>query len=250
MRKTALYIIPLLALFACQESEIQLYSGEEGIYFANRTSAQLLQDSTSFSFIYYDYDSTDVTVKVQTYGRAQQADREYDLSIWSDDAEEGVDYRLLSQPIIPKGETAQDFLVRIYKTAALSEGSKHIHFRLAANENFTTRYLQEISAAGDSTGTLSYEIIFSNTYSVPPAGWVKQFGGTFKPEKLDLLVKLFPEVKRTDYNESGAITYAKWVYMQKTVTDYIHQQLQYYLIGVTYDPFIFDNDGNLLDFEN
>lgn len=240
----------VLALTACSESEVPLYSGTDGIYFNNRTSGQMLTDSMAFTFIYYDFDSTDVEVKVQTYGRAKDYDRPFNLQVTSPDAVLGEDYSLCSKPVIPAGESAMNFIVRLYKRQVLNERSLRLDFSLSPNEHFGTNYLLAPNTDEQSQGTdaLHFHISFSNQYTVPPRGWQTMFGGTFKPEKLDLLVKLFPEIPRQMYNESGAIPLAKWSYMQKSVYDYVNQQIQYYMMGAAYDPLIFDHDGEVLDF--
>lgn len=234
----------------CSESEISLYSGSDGIYFNNRTTGQLLQDSAAYSFIYYDLDSMDVVVKVQTYGRTRDYDRPFVLEVNSGNAVEGRDYRLCTSAVVPAGRSAVDYIVRLYKTDVLSDEILSLSMSLLANEHFDTNYPSSPSAAMSSNGTdaLHYSISFSNQYTVPPKGWQTMFGGTFMPEKLDLLVKLFPEVPRQAYNESGGITLAKWSYMQKTAQEYVFQQVQYYMMGAPYDPLIFDRNGDTLDF--
>lgn len=233
-----LTIITALLMASCNESEVPLYSGNEGIYFNNRSAGQTLQDSTEFSFIYYDFTETTMEVKVQTYGRTKEYDRPINLTVTSENATEGVDYEVLDEAVVRAGESNCTLRVKLYKTSILSSETLKIDFLLGSNDFFST----------DFPGTLHYSILFSNQYNVPPAGWVTMFGGTFMPEKLDLLVSLFPEVARKDYNDGSAITLAKWSYMQKTVTDYISQQIQYYMMGAPYDKLIFDHDGNMLDF--
>lgn len=237
-------------MVGCSESEISLYSGSDGIYFNNRTTGQLLQDSAVYSFIYYDLDSMDVVVKVQTYGRARDYDRPFVLEVNSGNAVEGRDYRLCTPAVIPAGKSAIDYIVRLYKTDDLSDKILCFGMSLHANGYFGTNYpsAPSVGESGKGTDALHYSISFSNQYTVPPKGWQTMFGGTFMPEKLDLLVKLFPEVPRQAYNESGVITLAKWSYMQKTAQEYVFQQVQYYMMGAPYDPLIFDKEGNTLDF--
>lgn len=253
MKKRIFQLILLLLgmlTTGCQESEIDLYSGTDGVYFNNRSTGQLITDSMAFSFIYYDYTSTDIRVKVQTYGRTKSYDRPYAISVSSLNAVEWVDYEIVSLPIIPAGESSADFVIRLHKTDILNDSTLLIRLQLSANEHFGTNYPLAPNADESSSGTstLDYCISYSNQYTVPPAGWITMFGGTFRPEKLDLLVALFPEIPRKMYNESNSISYAKWAYMQQTVTDYISQQIQYYMMGMKYDPLIFDKDGEVLSF--
>lgn len=250
--KVLLPLVVILALTACSESEIAPYGGEDGIYFNNRLSSGQLSDSTEQTFIYIEDETIDVPVIIQVMGRAAAYDRPVALTIVGD-AVEGTDYELPVEPVVKAGDYKIDYIVRLIKTPALSETVKQIKLTLAANEYFSTRFTHE----GDSTSsatpyvpTLTYRIRFSNQFTVPPVGWNTDFAGPFSVRKLDLLVKLFTDVPRADYNESGKITLAKWTYMQRTVNEYVAQQEQYRAIGLAYDEMAFDEDGNILYFGN
>lgn len=252
MKIKDLYLSGLLYLLVtgCSQTEIPLYSGTDGIYFNNRTAGQLLQDSAAYSFIYYDLDSMDVSVKVQTYGRTKPYDRPFLLEVNSENATEGIDYKLCTPAVIPAKMSSVDYIVRLYKNPILNDEILSLRLTLHPNGHFGTNYplAPDTDEGSTGTNTLCYSISYSNQYTVPPKGWQTMFGGTFMPEKLDLLVKLFPEIPRQSYNESGAITLAKWSYMQKTAQEYVFQQVQYYMMGIPCDPLIFDRNGNTLDF--
>lgn len=235
----------------CAESEIAPYAGTDGIYFDNRLSNGRLSDSTEVTFIYTDATTIDVPVTIRVMGRAATTDRPVALTIGGN-ATEGTDYALPVAPIVRAGDYGINFVVRLMKTDALSATDKRITLRLAANDAFGTPFTHEgdSTAASPAVSALSYVIRFSNRFSVPPAGWNKDFAGDFTVRKFDFLVGYFKDVPRADYNVAGKITLAMWTYMQTTANDYIAQQVQYRAMGAAYDATAFDEDGNGLYFGN
>ena len=92
---------------ACDERTPDLYSAPDGIYFNNRTSGSVLVDTTTLTFV-YEPDETmylDVPVVIQTIGRQADIDRPVNHKVWSDNAEEGVDYELLTPAVVPAHTT-------------------------------------------------------------------------------------------------------------------------------------------------
>ena len=88
---------------ACDERTPDLYSAPDGIYFNNRTSGSVLVDTTTLTFVYGPDETMylDVPVVIQTIGRQADIDRPVNLKVWSDNAEEGVDYELLTPAVVP-----------------------------------------------------------------------------------------------------------------------------------------------------
>lgn len=239
-----------LAAASCSESEVPLYSGEDGIYFNNRTSANVLTDSTEQTFIYIEENTIDVPVTIQVMGHAADYDRPVSLTV-TGNATEGTDYTLPVEAVVKAGEYKIDYIVRLIKTDELSSTVKRMQLHLAANDHFVTRFTHEgdsTSASSPYASALTYTIRFSNQFTVPPVGWNKDFAGEFSVRKLDLLVKLFPDVARADYNESGKISLAKWSYMQVEANQYVYEQETLYRMGSAYDEMIFDTDGSIIYF--
>ena len=103
---------------ACDERTPDLYSAPDGIYFNNRTSGSVLVDTTTLTFV-YDPDETmylDVPVVIQTIGRQADIDRPVNLKVWSDNAEEGVDYELLTPAVVPAHASMFSYVVRLKRT--------------------------------------------------------------------------------------------------------------------------------------
>ena len=246
---------------ACDERTPDLYSAPDGIYFNNRTSGSVLVDTTTLTFV-YEPDETmylDVPVVIQTIGRQADIDRPVNLKIWSDNAEEGVDYELLTPAVVPAHTSMFSYVVRLKRTEAIKTELKSIYLELSANEFFTT-FLKKDSTGSEErpyTEMLKFRIDFSDFYSTPPAGWLPEYVGEFSERKLRLMWKLFDDVvDRADYNVKGAIPFNKWVYMQREIDTYMTMQL-YILLGyeqgtvdvdALVDPMAEGNDRQLLDF--
>lgn len=251
----------LLTATSCDERTPDLYSAPDGVYFNNRTSGNVLMDTTVVTFV-YEPDETeymDIPVKVQSIGRQSAADRAVGIRVYSDNAVEGTDYELVTPAVMPAGTSSFDYVVRLKKMPALLTETKSVQLELLPNEYFQTFLSQE--ASGDSqrpyTNMLTYRIDFSNYYSTPPAGWLPEYVGVFSERKLRLLWKLFDGVvDRADYNVKGAIPYNKWIYMQQEVDKYLTTQVNILLgyelgevdVDVLVDPDAQGDDREVLDF--
>ena len=134
---------------ACDERTPDLYSAPDGIYFNNRTSGSVLVDTTTLTFVYGPDETMylDVPVVIQTIGRQADIDRPVNLKVWSDNAEEGVDYELLTPAVVPAHASMFSYVVRLKRTEAIKTELKSIYLELSANEYFTT-FLER-----DSTGS-------------------------------------------------------------------------------------------------
>ena len=117
---------------ACDERTPDLYSAPDGIYFNNRTSGSVLVDTTTLTFV-YEPDETmylDVPVVIQTIGRQADIDRPVNLKVWSDNAEEGVDYELLTPAVVPAHASMFSYVVRLKRTEAIKTELKSIYLEL------------------------------------------------------------------------------------------------------------------------
>lgn len=253
--------LALCLLGACDERTPDVYGAPDGIYFNNRASGNVLVDTVSVTFV-YEADETnclDVPVVVQTIGRQSATERPVNLHVWSDNAVEGLDYELLTPAVVPAHTSSFSYVVRLKRTEAIRTELKSVCLELSSNEYFATFLV------GDSTGNesrpytemLKFRIDFSDFYSTQPAGWRTEYVGVFSERKLRLMWKLFDGVvDRADYNVAGLIPFNKWVYMQREIELYMHEQeaiLKGYASGTVdtdalQDPDAEGEDRILLDF--
>lgn len=253
-RKTTIYTLLALALLAwtgCQKDKPEAYDAPDAIYFNNRTTAQVLQDTTALTFVYQadDVAYMDVPVVIQTVGRQSDADRPFALTVYSDNATEGIDYELVTPAVMPARTSQLIYYVRIVRTPALADEIKQIHLQLSANEHFQTflEKTQTGNSAYPQADMLHYRIDFSDFFTVAPEGWRPEYVGAFSERKLKLLWKLFPYIPREDYYVRGAIPFNQWTYIAKTVQEYMYEQM-YNPDPSIRDEDAFDEDGNPLDF--
>ena len=253
--KTKIYLLPLLLLsvllVACKEDSPEVYSAPDAIYFNNRTIAQVPVDTTALTFVYQpdDVDYIDVPVVIQTIGRQSAADRPFVLSVYSENAVEGMDYELITPAVIPANTSQLIYYVRVMRTPALTGEIKQIYLQLGRNEYFDT-FLRQ-AATGNSAypyaDMLRYRIDFSDFFTVAPEGWRPEYVGAFSERKLKLLWKLFPHIAREDYYTRGAIPFNQWTYIAKTIQEYMYEQ-RYNPDPSIKDEDALDEDGRYLDF--
>ena len=90
------YIIGIFAslfvLASCQERNPDLFMDITGVYFNNMSGRMAVVDSIDVTFVYEATDEFEVPVKVQLVGRTADVDRQFGISVTSDNAVEGVEY--------------------------------------------------------------------------------------------------------------------------------------------------------------
>ena len=261
IKKLAGLFTVCVILSACDEKTQETYHAPDGIYFNNLSSSQVLTDTTTLSFVYQP-DGTeylDIPVKIQTIGFQSDEDRPINIKAYSDNAVEGVDYSLITPPIIPANTSSIDYTVRLIKTDALLTEIKSVTLELGSNDYFST-FLPDVSTGDNNhpiASRFTYRIDFSNFYSTPPAGWLEEYVGVFSERKLRLIWKLFDSIiPREKFNEKGAIPFNQWVYMKNELDIYMTEQL-YIMLGLIsrevdsdalVDPDAQGDDRELLDF--
>ena len=125
-----------LCLAGCKESLPDNFGAIEGIYFYNQLTDRTVVDSAAYTFIYEDADVLEVPVRLQLVGRAAAQPRAVDVRVTSQDAEEGTDYTLGGEAVLPAGSVSFDYVVTLKRTDILKEKTKNLLLELRANENF------------------------------------------------------------------------------------------------------------------
>ena len=126
----------LFVLASCQERNPDLFMDITGVYFNNMSGRMAVVDSIDITFVYEAEDEMDVPVKVQLLGRTAGVDRQFGLTVVSDNAQEGVDYVLPQQAILPAGASSVEYIVKLKRTPALKTEKKMLHLQIHANEHF------------------------------------------------------------------------------------------------------------------
>ena len=123
MNRQVLYIliIFLAVLTSCRERNPELFQDITGVYFNNRTGAMAVSDSIDITFVYEADDIIEAPVRVQLLGRTADRDRPLAITVDSENAEEGKDYLLPENAVLPAGASFTDYIVTLKRTEALKE---------------------------------------------------------------------------------------------------------------------------------
>lgn len=212
-----------LCLAGCKESLPDNFGAIEGIYFYNQLTDRTVVDSAAYTFIYEDADVLEVPVRLQLVGRAAAQPRAVDVRVTSQDAEEGTDYTLGGEAVLPAGSVSFDYVVTLKRTDILKEKTKNLLLELRANENFIIPFTSQVQSGGDTVSAVTFKINFSDQFTAPPAGWRSLFVGPFSQQKFELICDVM-EIPRADFNEVGKITNAKWLYIESRMINYVRDQ--------------------------
>lgn len=198
----------------------------------------MIVDSLDVTFVYEKEDYLDIPVKVQLVGRPADQDRPVRITVDSAIAEEGMDFMLPSDPVIPAGATGLDYVVRLVRTDALKTQKKMISFAIHANEHFSLP-VTEIVQVGDTVSTLGFRIFFSDMFTKAPVAWDENLVGEFSQQKFELICDVL-DIDPADFNDPTVITLAKLLYISAEMTAYVKTETEKMKSGLPYDKNIID----------
>ena len=227
-----------LALTACQERNPELFKDINGIYFNNTSSTMSVTDSLDLTFVYEAGDEMEVPVKVQLLGRSAEYDRPIAVTVYSENAHEGVDYILPDRAVMPAGASSVDYVVVLKRTPALKQERKMIHLTLHANEHFDLP-VSRMEQVADTVSIVDVRIYFSDMFTKAPAAWDKNLLGEFTQQKFELICKVL-QIDPDDFNDPAVITLAKMLYISAEMTAYVAEQKENRDAGKDYDKDAFD----------
>ena len=228
-----------LVLTACQERNPELFKDINGIYFNNTSSTMSVTDSLDLTFVYEAGDEMEVPVKVQLLGRSAEYDRPIAVTVYSENAREGVDYILPDQAVMPAGASSVDYVVVLKRTPAIKQERKMIHLTLHANEHFDLP-VSRMEQIADTVSIVDVRIYFSDMFTKAPAAWDKNLLGEFTQQKFELICKVL-QIDPDDFNDPAVITLAKMLYISAEMTAYVAEQKESRDAGMEYDRDAFDS---------
>ena len=238
-RRYITYMLLFLALTACQERNPELFKDINGIYFNNTSSTMSVTDSLDLTFVYEAGDEMEVPVKVQLLGRSAEYDRPIAVTVSSDNAQEGIDYILPDQAVMPAGASSVDYIVVLKRTPAIKQERKMIHLTLHANEHFDLP-VSRMEQIADTVSIVDVRIYFSDMFTKAPAAWDKNLLGEFTQQKFELICKVL-QIDPDDFNDPAVITLAKMLYISAEMTAYVAEQKENRDAGMEYDRAAFDS---------
>lgn len=233
-------ILGLLFLVSCEERNPDLFGDVTGVYFNNVTAAMAVTDSLDYTFIYEASDMIEVPVRVQLVGRASDADRPLNITVTSDNAQEGVDYVLPSEAVLPAGAYYADYMVTLKRTEALKSSRKMIQLQMHANEHFSLP-VTEMSQITGNVPLLSVRIYFSDMFTQAPISWDANLIGEFTQQKFELICRVL-EIDPADFNDASIVTQSKMLYINAEMTAYVEGEVEKKNAGESYDTDAFDKE--------
>lgn len=231
-------MLSLLALVACQERTPEFFQDITGVYFNNTSATMSVTDSLDLTFVYEAGDEMEVPVKVQLLGRSADQDRPLAVTVSSDNAQEGVDYVLPQQAVMPAGASSVDYVVVLKRTDALKSERKMIHLTLHANEHFGLP-VSKMEQIADTVSIVDVRIYFSDMFTKAPAAWDENLLGKFTQQKFELICKVL-HIDPADFNDPSVVTLAKMLYISAEMTAYVAEQKENRDAGKDYDKDAFD----------
>ena len=231
-------MLSLLALGACQERTPEFFQDITGVYFNNTSATMSVTDSLDLTFVYEAGDEMEVPVKVQLLGRSADQDRPLAVTVSSDNAQEGVDYVLPQQAVMPAGASSVDYVVVLKRTDDLKSERKMIHLTLHANEHFDLP-VSKMEQIADTVSIVDVRIYFSDMFTKAPAAWDENLLGEFTQQKFELICKVL-HIDPADFNDPSVITLAKMLYISAEMTAYVTEQKENRNAGLDYDEDAFD----------
>ena len=228
----------LFVLASCQERNPDLFMDITGVYFNNMSGRMAVVDSIDITFVYEAEDEMDVPVKVQLLGRTAGVDRQFGLTVVSDNAQEGVDYVLPQQAILPAGASSVEYIVKLKRTPALKNEKKMLHLQIHANEHFDLP-VTEMVQVSDTVSILDYRIYFSDMFTKAPSAWETNLLGEFTQQKFELICRVL-DIDPGDFNDPVLMTLAKQVYIAAEMRAYVQAEAAKKAAGEAYDADAFD----------
>ncbi|RAI99388.1 uncharacterized protein DUF4843 [Chitinophaga skermanii] len=203
--------IVALSMVSCKEDPIMMYdpsTTKSTIYFSDRFNKALTFDRTiqnDNEFISFGYTSTEkmdsiFILSVRATGPAAQEDRTF--KVVADEhstMKEGINFEFVTVPVILKGRTTGNVVVKIIRTPDMKKDTLSLKLRLVSNEQFQTniQYKQN-NAKTDSLDILS-TLIYVDDITGVPSLWTSDrtkstintyLLGTFSREKLFLMMDI------------------------------------------------------------
>lgn len=249
MRRFAIFIAlaALVSVSSCEERTPAPFMDISGVYFNNLSSTMTVTDSLDLTFVYESSDRMEVPVAVQLMGRTSASDRPVSISVTSPDAEEGVDYILPENAVMPAGAYGMTYGVTLLRTEALKSGRKMICLEIRAN-GFFDLPVREMAQVADTVSLLSLKIYFSDMFTQAPEAWDENLVGEFTQQKFELICRVL-EIDPADFNDPGVMTLARLLFISAEMTAYIAGEKEKKDAGLEYDMDAFDpQTGEPLNF--
>jgi hypothetical protein len=198
------------AFAGCNEQEIEMYSGEEGVYFyiGERVSVGdiYLDSITTIQFGRLQVSEVERVFRVMTTGRIKDYDRKVKIEVNADSstAVAVLNYAPLEDfYIVEAGKQYVDIPIRFFDNENIAEEEKRLDIRLLPTEDFTIGIPTWYPVSGSTTSADSKPVdctrhrILVSGFVPQPRGWSGSYNattlvetgimGAFSMEKLQVI---------------------------------------------------------------
>lgn len=275
MKKLIYSLLSITLLWtSCSKEEIEYYSGEESIYFAQQwgvphftddylalgtSFTNCLQPSSKIPFGEMIVTDSLLNLNIQTSGACKDYDRPFKIEIVTDSttAIEGLEYELLdTEAVIPAGEVRTKVRMMLHRTPRMDDETVQIQVRLIPGEHFTIPFDKDgfgnmpIIHEGSSYYTEyggnfdpAIHNIFINNFLVRPQRWNDYNMGIWSQEKYRLLLDYTGEM--LGWNVADWSSEAMWDSRYNVGLNYLAKYLlEQYKKGPEY--WVTDPDGTMM----
>lgn len=250
MKKLIYSLLSVTLLWTgCSKEEIDYYSGEESIYFAQQwgvvhfkddyltlggTMRNCLQPSSKIPFGEMIVNDSLLNLTIQTSGYSKDYDRPFKVEVVTDSttAIEGTEFELLDhEAVIAAGEVRTQVRMIFHKTPRMNDENLQVQVRLVPGEHFTLPF--------DDKGLGNMPVIHSGS------SYYTEYGGNFNPSIHNIFINNFlVEPQRWNDHNMGIWSQKKYRLLLDytgemlgwTVADWISEDMwtSRYNVGLNY----------------
>lgn len=212
----------LLACTACNEDQLDTYSGDSGIYFNYKTEngGEMASDTIKVHWGLHPSSKTEQVVDLQVllFGNTADYDRTFNVEVGFDEgdengAEPNIDYMPLAQEYVLKANENEVIIpVTILRRHDLKDKPRRVVVKLVENENLkflNTRYISYIISDTEfGRRPLDYQRVFYIDESFPMPIWWSYRGqpnfGDWSQTKAALICDVMG-IDRNDWIDRGKL---------------------------------------------
>lgn len=269
MKKFIYFIAAILLLqvnFSCSEEKIDVYSGDDAIYFDQQygvawfdTIRQSRQNYSLVKFGNMDERDSLLTINVAVTGYVRDYDRPFGVEFVADStsAINGDEFEILTpNPVIAAGQNSAKIKVRMHCTDRMDSTTVQLQLRLIPGEHFTSIFDETgigVNPHRERGGGVYTEFgtnydpmihnIFANCELQHPGYWAPYLGD-FSPLKLKLLIEVVGAKfgwKPSDFEKGYDFMFPRLSIMYTNLGKYLLEQ---YNKGPEY--WVADPDGTFM----
>ncbi len=241
-------LVGLYSLSGC-EKDMEAYSGQDGLYFDVQYTntpwftnpemwAHQIYTLVKFTTMPEGINETDLKLKVNVVGPVRDYDRPFDVMIVKDSttAIPDVEYKNLSEHcVIKAGETNGYVTLKVMRTERMLNENVQIQIALLPNEYFSLPYTYIENLPGRYTENLllystnrdpRIHNIFVTDIMMQPKYFSSYYFGEFSREKMELMLKVYPDATLADYEDSDKMSTIRMAVIAEKMANYLINQFK------------------------